>query len=70
MENQNRNSRRNLMKKSTKFEQAVEKVTEFIIGKKTFVSVLHDVQEWTPKYAPASEFGAPKPKRKYKRKKK
>ena len=66
------------MKKIIKFEQAIEKVTEFIIGKKTefiigkktFVSVLHDVQEWAPKWAPASEFGAPKPKRKYKRKKK
>ena len=57
------------MKKSTKFEQAIEKVTEFITGKKTFVSVLHDVQEWAPEWAPASEFGAPKPKRKYKRKK-
>ena len=70
MENQNRNPGRTLMKKSTKFEQAIEKVTEFIIDKKTFVSVLHDVQEWAPKWAPASEFGAPKPKRKYKRKKK
>ena len=57
------------MKKTIKFEQAIEKVTEFIIGKKTFVSVLHDVQEWAPKYAPASEFGARK-KRKYTRKKK
>ena len=51
------------MKKSTKFEQAIEKVTEFIIGKKTFVSVLNDVRDWAPKWAPASEFGAPKPKR-------
>jgi len=29
-----------------------------------------DKQVWAPKYAPASEFGAQKPKRKYKRKKK
>jgi hypothetical protein len=56
------------MKKSIKFEQAIEQVTEFIIGKKTFESVLDDVQEWAPKWAPASEFGTPK--RKYKRKKK
>ena len=54
------------MKKTIKFEQAIEKVTEFIIGKKTFVSVLDDVRDW----APSSEFGARKPKRKYKRKKK
>ena len=58
------------MKKTTKFEQAIEKVTEFIIGKKTFVSVLDDVRDWAPKWAPSSEFGARKPKRKYKRKKK
>ena len=58
------------MKKTIKFEQAIEKVTEFIIGKKTFVSVLDDVRARAPKWAPASEFGAPKPKRKYKRKKK
>ena len=57
------------MKKSTKFEQAIEKVTEFIIGKEIF-NVWDDVQEWAPKWAPASEFGAPKPKRKYKREKK
>ena len=42
---------------------------ESLDDKKTFVSVLHDVQDWAPKYAPASEFGARK-KRKYTRKKK
>jgi len=58
------------VKKTTKFEQAIEKVTEFIIGKKTFVSVLDDDDYWGRIYAPESEFGVQKPKRKYKRKKK
>ena len=58
------------MKKTIKFEQAIEKVTEFIIGKKTFVSVLDDVRARAPRWTPSSEFGARKPKRKYKRKKK
>ena len=43
---------------------------ESLEDKKTFVSVLNDVRDWAPKWAPASEFGARKPKRKYKRKKK
>jgi len=55
----------------TKFEKCIEQVTEFIVGKKIF-NVWDDVQDWRPKWAKASEFGAqkPKPKRKYKRKKK
>ena len=52
----------------TKFEKSIEQVTEFIIGKEIF-NVWDDVQDWRPKYAPASEFGARK-KRKYTRKKK
>ncbi len=55
------------MKNPTKFEQAIEQVTEFILGKEIF-NVWDDVQDWRPKWAPASEFGTPK--RKYKRKKK
>jgi hypothetical protein len=53
-----------------KFMEAIEKVTEFIIGKKNVMYIWDDVQDWRPKWASDSEFGAQKPKRKYKRKKK
>jgi hypothetical protein len=56
----------------TKFMEAIEKVTEFIIGKKNVTYIWNDDQDWKPKWASDSEFGTPKPKpkRKYKRKKK